>query len=147
MIVYVDSSLLVRAFLGDEDGHDEAVRLLDEPTLEFVTGTRTRIEVACALVRAGHAGRGVTKALLAAFSARIDPSEGSVTVLSAPEDKIEVGALELALKHRLRAMDAWHLACAGYLLPGVSDSGEPTAFATRDDHQRDVALRLGFAAV
>ncbi|MGH8776687.1 MAG: type II toxin-antitoxin system VapC family toxin [Jiangellaceae bacterium] len=147
MITYVDSSVLVRAFLSDEDGHDEAERLLDEPGLAFVTGTWTRIEVAGALVRAGHAGRGQVHDLLAALTARIDATEGSVAVLSAPQDKIEVGVLELVLEYGMRAMDAWHLACAGYLLPGVSESGEPTAFATRDGQQREAALRLGFAAV
>ena len=43
MIVYLDSSILARAYLADEDGHDQAVALLDDPEIAAVTGTWTRI--------------------------------------------------------------------------------------------------------
>jgi predicted nucleic acid-binding protein len=64
VIAYVDSSVLARAYLVDEDGHDEATALLANPDIATVTGTWTRIEVSGALVRAARGGRADEKGLL-----------------------------------------------------------------------------------
>ncbi|MGI9094502.1 MAG: hypothetical protein ACR2F4_02870 [Thermoleophilaceae bacterium] len=45
MIAYLDSSVLARAYRADEDGHEQAIALLDDPEIAAVTGTWTRIEV------------------------------------------------------------------------------------------------------
>lgn len=71
MIAYLDSSVLARAYLVDEDGHQDAAGVLADPEIATVTGTWTRIEVSGALVRAARAGRGDEKGLLAL----LDPSE------------------------------------------------------------------------
>jgi hypothetical protein len=69
VIAYLDSSVLARAYLVDEDGHREAAGLLADPRIAPVTGTWTRIEVSGALVRAARAGRGDEKGLLALLDA------------------------------------------------------------------------------
>jgi uncharacterized protein len=141
MIVYLDSSVLARAYLADEDGHQEATALLSDPTLAPVTGTWTRIEVSGALVRAARTGRGDEKGLLALLDADL---AGPVSVLSAPQEQIEHDALKLVRRHAIRAMDAWHLAVAAITVPPLLEPGEERAFASRDAAQRNVALNLGF---
>lgn len=64
MIAYLDSSVLARAYLADEDGHGQATALLADPDIATVTGTWTRIEVSGALVRAARAGRADEKVCL-----------------------------------------------------------------------------------
>lgn len=56
MIAYLDSSVLARVYLVDENGHQDAAALLADPQIATVTGTWTRIEVSGALVRASARG-------------------------------------------------------------------------------------------
>ena len=144
MIAYLDSSILARAYLVDEDGHQQATALLADPQIATVTGTWTRIEVSGALVRAARAGRGDEKGLLALLDADLT---GPVIVLGAPQDQVEQHALELVRRHALRAMDAWHLAVAALVIPPLLEPGEPRAFASRDEAQRKVAEQLGFVVI
>ena len=144
MIAYLDSSVLARAYLVDEDGHQEASALLAEPDIATVTGTWTRIEVSGALVRAARAGRGDEKGLLALLDGDL---AGPVIVLGAPQDQVEQHALQLVRQHALRAMDAWHLAVAAIVVPPLLEPGEPRAFASRNEAQRQVAEELGFVAI
>jgi predicted nucleic acid-binding protein len=65
LIVYLDSSMLARAYLADEPGHAQAVLLLEDPEIGLITGTWTRIEVSGVLVRAARAARGDETGLLA----------------------------------------------------------------------------------
>jgi predicted nucleic acid-binding protein len=141
VIAYLDSSILARAYLADEDGHREAAALLGDPELALVTGTWTQIEVSGALIRAARSGRGDEQGLLALLDA--DLAE-TVTVLQAPQQQVEAVALELVRSHAIRAMDAWHLAVAKLTVPGLAEGDEPQAFASRDDAQRAVAHKLGF---
>jgi predicted nucleic acid-binding protein len=144
VIAYLDSSVLARAYLVDEDGHEQVIALLADPQVATVTGTWTRIEVSGALVRAARSGRGDEKGLLALLDADLS---GQVIVLAAPQDRVEQHALELVRRHALRAMDAWHLAVAALVVPPLLEPGEPQAFATRDEAQRKVAEELGFVAI
>lgn len=144
MIAYLDSSVLARAYLVDEDGHQEASALLADPDVATVTGSWTRIEVSGALVRAARAGRGDEKSLLALLDSDL---AGPVIVLGAPQDQIEQDALQLVRRHALRAMDAWHLAVASIVVPPLLKPREPRAFASRDEAQRHVAEELGFVAI
>lgn len=143
MIVYLDSSILARAYLADEDGHDQAVALLDDPEIAAVTGTWTRIEVSGALIRAARAGRADAEGLLALLDADL-ATDGPVTVLAAPQERVEEMALHLVREHALRAMDAWHLAVASLTVPPLAEAGEQIAFASRDEAQATVAVTLGF---
>ena len=144
MIAYLDSSVLARAYLVDEEGHQEASALLGDPDIATVTGTWTRIEVSGALVRAARAGRGDEKGLLALLDGDL---AGPVIVLGAPQDQVEQHALQLVRLHALRAMDAWHLAVAAIVVPPLLEPGEPRAFASRDEAQRQVAEELGFVQI
>jgi predicted nucleic acid-binding protein len=144
LIAYLDSSVLARAYLVDEDGHHESSALLGDPDIATVTGTWTRIEVSGALVRAARAGRGDEKGLLALLDGDL---AGPVVVLGAPQDQVEQRALQLVRQHALRAMDAWHLAVAAIVVPPLLEPGEPRAFASRDEAQRQVAAELGFVPI
>lgn len=149
MIAYLDSSLLVRSYLPDEDGHEQALALLEDPDITRVTGSWTRIEVSGALIRAARAGRGEAdeQGLLATLTADLD-TDGRVTELTAPQENVEERALELVREHALRALDAWHLAVASLTVPGLAKpEREEIAFASRDEHQATVAEELGFARV
>ena len=83
MIAYVDSSVLVRAYLEDELGHQDAVALMQTPDLAAVTGTWTRIEVSGALTRAARSSHAGPEAddLLALLDADLG-SGGSVAELT-----------------------------------------------------------------
>ena len=144
MIAYLDSSVLARAYLVDEDGHQQASALMADPDIATVTGTWTRIEVSGALVRAARSDRGDEKGLLALLDSDL---AGPVIVLGAPQDQVEQHALQLVRQHALRAMDAWHLAVAAIVVPPLLDPGEPRAFASRDRAQRHVAEELGFVPI
>jgi predicted nucleic acid-binding protein len=146
VIAYLDSSVLARVYLIDEDGHDEALRLLGDADIATVTGTLTRIEVSGALIMAARSGRGDVEGLLALLDADLSP-DGPVAVLSAAQDQVEVTALGLVREHAIRTMDAWHLAVASLALPGLAEPGEELAFVSRDQAQSTVATLLGLKQI
>lgn len=146
MIVYLDSSVLARAYLADEDGHEEAEALLLHPDLATVTGTLTRVEVSGALVRAARVGRADADELLSLLDADLS-SEGAVTMLAVAQERAEEQALKLVREHALRALDAWHLAVAWLTVPQLAEEGEQIGFATRDHAQAAVAERMGFTRI
>lgn len=147
MIVYVDSSVLTRAYLADEEGHEDASDLLATDALALVTGRLTRIEVSGALARAVRAGRHASREeAFATLDDDLGPS-GRVSEANPPTQQVEEVALSLVREHGLRALDAWHLAVASIVLPQVADKGEPIGFASRDGGQATVAESLGFATV
>jgi predicted nucleic acid-binding protein len=143
VIVYLDSSVLARAYLVDEEGHDRALAFLGDPEIAAVTGTWTRIEVSGALIRAARSGRGDAEGLLALLDADL-AVDGPVTVLGAPQERVEEVALKLVRDHALRALDAWHLAVASLTVPPLAEAGEEIAVASRDEAQAAVAVALGF---
>lgn len=146
MIVYVDSSMLARAYLADEPGHQAATSLLADPEVGLITGTWTRIEVSGALVRAARTGRGDESGLLELLDGDLG-RDGPVTVIAADQKEVEDRALRLVRDHAIRAMDAWHLAVATLALPSLVEPGEDAGFATRDEAQANVAMRLGLQIV
>lgn len=148
MIAYVDSSLVARAYLKDEDGSEEAQRLLADRRIAKVTGRWTRIEVSAAIVRAARAGRPILRdEALTWLNADLRRGRGRIEVIAAPDVEVEAKALALAREHGLRALDALHVALAAITVPKLADKGEPIAFASRDGDQATVAESLGFAAV
>ncbi len=146
MIAYVDSSVLGRMYLADEQGHDAALALLEDQETALVTGTWTLVEVSGALVRAARSGRGDERRMLTMLDADLSPV-GPITMVAAAQDAIEAKALALAREHAIRAMDAWHLATATLVLPALLEPGEDAAFATRDEAQASVAASLGLRVV
>jgi predicted nucleic acid-binding protein len=138
VIAYLDSSVFVRFYMHDEDGHEEALALLEDPDITRVTGSWTRIEVSGALIRAARAGRSDTdeQGLLAALDADLD-AEGRVSELTVAQENVEEKALELA-----------HLAVASLTVPALAKpEREEIAFASRDDEQATVAEQLGFKRI
>ncbi len=146
MIAYVDSSVLGRAYLADEPGHEQAAALLEDPEIGLVTGTWTRIEVSGALVRAARSGRGDEAGLLDLLDGDLGP-DGPVTVVAVDQQDVESCALQLVREHGIRAMDAWHLAVAVLVLPDLAEPGEDVAFASRDEAQSSVAASLGLLPI
>lgn len=146
MIVYVDSSVLARAYLTDEPGHQEAISLLDDGELGLVTGTWTRIEVSGAIVRASLSGRVDRAGLLELLDGDLGAG-GRITVVTADQTEVEAKALSLIREHGLRAMDAWHIGVALLTVPSLVEAGEQRGFAMRDERQGLVARELGFVAV
>ena len=145
MIAYVDSSVLARAYLVDEPGHDEARRLVDDASVALITGTWTRVEVSGALVRASHTTRQAAAVLLL-LDADLR-SDGRIAVVRAAQAAVEDIALNLVRAHPIRAADAWHLAAAQLSLPHLAEGDDVVAFATRDARQGRVAASLGFTLV
>ena len=146
MIVYVDSSVLARAYLIDEYDHANAMAMLEDADVALITGSWTRVEVSGALVRAARTGRGNEADLLALLDSDLGP-DGPVTVVSAPQESVEEQALVLVRQHALRAMDAWHLATAALTIKTVAEPGEEIGFASRDDAQSAVAGLMGFRCI
>jgi uncharacterized protein len=149
VIVYLDSSVLARSYLHDEDGHYEAVALLGDPDCTPVTGTWTRIEVSGALIRAARSGRVDTDEndLLAVLDADL-ATRGRVSELVVPRADAEERTLGLVREHALRTLDAWHLAVASLTVPALAQpEKEEIAFASRDEDQAAVAEQLGFKRV
>lgn len=146
MIAYLDSSVLVRSYLPDEDGHADVGRILEDSDIAAVTGSLTRIEVSGALVRAASAGRGDRDGLLKLLDFDLGES-GAVTVLKADQADVEQTALKLVRQHALRALDALHLAVAQLAVPPLAEAREPIVFVSRDTAQRTAAEHLGFALI
>ncbi len=149
MIVYLDSSVLARSYLHDEEGHREALRLLNNPDISRVTGSWTRIEVSGALIRAARASRlgADEEGLLTTLNADLDAG-GRVAELTVSQADVEKKALELVREHALRTLDTWHLAVASLTVPALAaPEKDEIAFASRDDEQATVAEQLGFKRV
>ncbi|MFI5729619.1 type II toxin-antitoxin system VapC family toxin [Kribbella sp. NPDC051587] len=141
MIIYVDSSVLVRAYLPDEDGHAAANDLLvGEDAL--VTSTWTLVEVTSALTRAARGGRANLDDLLAAFEADT-AVDGPVTLLRPDAVAVEARATEIVREYAIRSLDALHLAVAELAALPLA-SPESCGFASRDSAQAEVAAKLGF---
>ena len=98
------------------------------------------------MIRAARSGRGDAEGLLALLDADLS-LDGPVAVLSAAQDQVEETALGLVREHAIPAMDAWHLAVASLVLPGLAEPGEQLAFVSRDQAQSAVATLLGFMQI
>ncbi|MES2093629.1 MAG: type II toxin-antitoxin system VapC family toxin [Actinomycetota bacterium] len=144
MIIYLDSSVLARAYLPDEAGHAEALALLATTDAVVITGSWTIIEVSGALLRAARAARGDEALLLAALDADLDARSGVVVTIDAHQAEVERKALELVRSSGIRSMDAWHLACAMLAFDELAEPGEIRVFATHDAEQLAVATHLGW---
>lgn len=141
MIIYVDSSVLARAYLPDENGHGAAHQLLyGEDAL--VTSTWTLVEVTSALSRAARGRRAQLDDLLAAFDS--DTSvDGPVTLLRPDAVAVESRAIEIVRQYAIRSLHALHVAVAELAAMPLA-APETCGFASRDAAQAEVAGQLGF---
>jgi uncharacterized protein len=143
-LLYADSSALVRAYFADEPDHDTLRALLLDGGEPVITSEIARLELASAL-RAASVDRRFRR--WSEMSQRIDrdlADGGRIGAIELRPDTIFPVAHRLILEHRLRTLDAIHLAvCAGEA-PAVA-AGDDIAFVTRDKDQANAAKSLGFA--
>jgi predicted nucleic acid-binding protein len=147
MLVYVDSSVLVRAYLPDEKGHDDARSLLDAAEHLLVTSTWTAVEVTSALARAARGLRVEDLDAVLAVLAADTGDDGPVTVLRGDTTQVERASARIVRDHAIRSLDALHLAVAELAATQLLEPGQRLGFATRDDAQRVVAEVLGFVPI
>jgi predicted nucleic acid-binding protein len=143
-VLYADPSALARAYLADEPDHAVLRTLLLEGSDAVVTSDLTRVELASAVRAAGRAGRLRTwREVLE----RIDldcGAGGPVGLIALRPTVVLEAAYLLVLEHRLRTLDAIHLAVA--VEEGLAASaGEELLFVTRDADQAAAAPALGLA--
>lgn len=141
-LLYADSSALVRAYLDDEREHGPLRRLLLETEDTVVTSELSSVELFSAFAAAQRAGR---LSDLAGLLAKVDDTFSGSPIMPIRLDPRRVVPLSrhLVLDHRLRALDAIHLAVALETADEAPD--EELVFVTRDREQAAAAKELGFA--
>jgi len=136
MIVYADTSALVKLFVEEEGS--EATREMLRPAWAMGTGLLARAELGAALAR------GVRRGLLAAQEAqqaRRQIEEVWPTWIHIGVDEDVVARAEaLAWEYELRGYDAIHLASA---LAWQERLGHPLTLATFDQELWEAARRAG----
>ncbi len=143
-LIYADSSALVGAYFPDEPDHADLRTLLLEGHEAVVTSEIARLELASAARAASSGGRlSRWSELLARIDA--DLAEGGpIGAIGLRPDLIFPAAYRLVVEHRLRTLDAIHLAVCVEECPAFA--GDDTIiFVTRDRHQAAAARSLGLA--
>lgn len=142
MLLYADTSALVRAYFADEDDHDELRSLLLEGSDPVVTSELARLEFASATMAAARAGRIRTaRTVLARFDADCG-DDGPLALIALEPARVLPEAHRLLVDHALRTLDALHLAVA------LTESGhfarpDQLGFVSRDGAQIDAAEAEG----
>ena len=147
MIVYLDSSAVLRSYLADEAGSASPSDLIRDPDITTVTGSWTRTEATSAFVRAERTGRFVFAGLEAAFLRDTHPVDGTLLVVDVSQAEVELIALRTVREYGLRAMDAWQLACAHLTFEALAEPHKQAAFVTRDAEQARVAREWGYLLI
>ncbi|TMC02956.1 MAG: type II toxin-antitoxin system VapC family toxin [Chloroflexi bacterium] len=141
-LIYADSSALVRAYFPDEPDHADLRTLLLEGNEAVVTSEIARLELASAARGASSGGRlSRWSELLARID--VDLAEGGpIGPIGLRPDLILPAAYRLVVEHRLRTLDAIHLAVCVEECPAFA--GDDTIiFVTRDREQAAAARALG----
>ncbi len=141
-LLYADTSALVRAYVVDEPDHDALRLRVLEGAEAVITSELTRVELASAVTAAARAGRvGAPQLILDRFDADCG-DEGPLTLLRLDPDATLPVAYKLVREHRLRTLDAVHLAVA--LTDGRAlAAGDSLVVVTRDDAQTEAARERG----
>jgi predicted nucleic acid-binding protein len=143
-LLYADTSALIRAYFADEPQHDFFRVMLLEGTEPVVTSEIARLELASAVRSAAAGGRLSRWRQLLARMDEDTGERGPVQLIALRPEAILPAAYQLILEHRLRTLDALHLAVALEDTPAIAD-GLEIVFITRDDDQSKAAGNLGFA--
>ncbi len=142
-VLYADTSVLVRAYLNDQPDHSEVRAGLLEGPDAVVTSELARVEFASAVRAAARAARtGERQELLDQFDAECQP-DGRIRLVSLRPEVVLPSAYRLVIEHRLRTLDAIHLAVALDQRDELAALAE-LAFVTRDANQAAAADALGF---
>lgn len=141
-LFYADTSAIVRAYFVNEPEHEAIRTLLLEGDEPVVTSELARVEMASAVRGAATGGRlRLWRRLLARIDADFGEG-GPITLLALRPEQVLPVAYQLVLDHRLRTLDATHLAVAIEECPHLAEAGEFT-FVTRDLDQARAAKALG----
>ncbi|MGH9039989.1 MAG: type II toxin-antitoxin system VapC family toxin [Acidimicrobiia bacterium] len=146
MVLYADTSALVRAYFVDEDNHEELRSLLFEGDDVVVTSELARLEFTSATLAAARAGRiRSARTVLARFDADCG-DEGPLTLIALEATNILPEAHRLLVDHALRTLDAIHLAVALIELPNLATPPD-IGFVSRDETQAAAAAAEGLTRV
>jgi uncharacterized protein len=143
-LLYADTSALLRAYFADEPDHASLRTRLLEGDDPVITSEITRVEIASAIRAAARAGRlRQWQDLLARIDADAG-EEGPLTLLALRSSVVLPTAYRLVLQHRLRTLDALHLAVALEEGPALADE-DAVVFVTRDADQAAAAAAAGLS--
>ncbi len=138
-IAYCDASVILRAYLSDEAGHAEARRRLLDTGVSLMSSAIAEVELAAALRSAQRVGRiGDPEAILSEISG---DANGPLLYIALDGPRVLPAAQALCMRHRLRTLDAIHLAVA--LTDGRTLAGEGLLFITRNADQAAAARAEG----
>lgn len=143
-LLYADTSALARLYLADEPDHAALRRLLLDSDEQIVTSEVSRLELTSAVCGAERAGRIADRDEVLTRIEADCLRGGSVHLLSLRPERTFPTAQRLLLEHRLRTLDAIHLAVALEDAPAFAGS-EEVVLVTRDDDQAAAARALGLA--
>lgn len=138
-LLYADTSALVRAYFVDEPEHEELRALLIDGREPVVTSEVSRVEFASAVTAAARGGRLVqARVVLDRFDADCGES-GPLTLLRLDPESVLALAYRLVVDHRLRTLDAIHLAVA--LTDAVDLAAEEQVTVVTRDADQAAAVR------
>lgn len=141
-LLYVDTSALIRVYFVDEPDHEELSALLIEGSEAAVSSELTRVELASAVAAAVRARRlRQPELVLDRFDADC-ADDGPLTLLRLDAKAALPLARTLVTEHRLRTLDAIHIAVALTDASALA-MGEPLVLVTRDRRQAEAAKELG----
>jgi len=146
MLLFAESSSIVTAFSPDETDHDRMRILLLGGPGPVVASELVRLEFVSAVSAAARDRRIADGApLIARFDAECAPG-GRLKLLALRGRATLARAAQLVQVHRLRSLDAIHLAVA--LEDGLAlTRGEQLLFVTRDARQAAAARALGLSVL
>jgi predicted nucleic acid-binding protein len=141
-VLYADASVIVSAYLADEPDHAEWHARLFEGEDPVVVSEVARVEVTSAIAAASRAGRLDDGPMVIARFEADCATGGPINLLALRSGPVMERAARLTQEHRLRSLDAIHLAVALEDARPLADEGT-LVFATRDRHQSSAARKLG----
>jgi uncharacterized protein len=142
---FLDTSVFVRAYLEDEEGHDDALALLVAGG-RLVASDLLGVEAVRAIRGAERVGRITRQAATEVLSEMESDtsSEGIVDLIPLDGPATVARARELVFDHPVRTLDALHLAVAEREGRRLAQPDEDLVFTTFDARQRETARALGF---
>lgn len=140
-LAYVDSSVLARAIMADEAGHDPARAVMRACAGRLATWVVARVEVTGAMHRARQAGRLSDDTPIHAADTLLRGGGPLIALPGASADVVD-HATRIAGRHAVRALDAMHIATALTDARRVA-GGAGVVFITADGRQGQAAEAEG----
>jgi len=142
--LYADTSALVGAYLRDESDHARLKDLLRTRAHKVGTLEFAHLEFIGA-IRSAHRSQRLRKPdrFLEAF--RLECSDETIRLLRPNPDQLLSEGMRIMGSHRLRTLDALHLATA--LLASRDSADDNFRFVTRDAAQADAASAEGLDVI